>query len=100
MRVSHRIWLVPLLLIVLSCSGCPSRQEIEATFWLNNGLPAELCEKMPELWKRGFYRKLNTDKYEFISFCDPRARDWIASYKDDVNRILDAYLPKPPEAPK
>lgn len=53
-------------------SGCPSRKEVDAELWLNTGLPADICQKYPELadaGKFGIYRKLDTGKYEFISYC-------------------------------
>lgn len=105
MQVNRLAYLAPLLLIALSCSGCPSRQEIEAALWLNNGLPADLCEidkPMEErselaqrLWRRGMYRELNTGKKEFLSYCHPTMLEMFGAYKVDTNRIIDAYLPKP-----
>jgi len=64
-----------------------------ATTWLNNGLPADVCAREPSLQNYGFYRKLNTGNYEFISFCDPKSQEWIAVYQDDFYKILNALLP-------
>lgn len=77
-----------LFIASVSLFGCLSKQEIEATIWLNNGLPVGICEKNPELYDFGFYRKLDDGDLEFISFCDPRSKEWFGIYKDDLNRIL------------
>ena len=78
----------------LALSGCISRGQVRATVWLNNGLPDGICDREPVLWDYGFYRKLKDGKFEFMSFCDPRAKDWVSIYKDDFERILDGLLPK------
>ena len=100
-------------ILVLSSSlllGCPSKKEIRAAIWKHNGLPIELClahkdqctsdptfcESKQNVWQHGFYRKLNDGSYEFISFCDPRSKEWLAMWKDDLERILDATLPDTP----
>lgn len=84
------------ILCLTSCKA-PTRAEINATIWLNNSpLPKELCfqgEVKTVLWDYGFYRKLDSGKLEFISFCDPSASQWLSVYKDDFNRMMDEYLP-------
>lgn len=82
-----------ILCLVCLGAGCPSRPEIEAYVWLNNGLPPELCAKHPELRDYGFYRRLNDGKVEFIAFCDPLSVHWLAVYDRDYQRLLDKYLP-------
>lgn len=78
-----------------SCLPNITRDEVDATIWLNNlPLPAELCEREPQLKKRGFYRRLDNGKLEFVSVCNPKAKDWISANKVDFNRILDKTLPK------
>lgn len=62
--------------------------------WLNNGMPQGVCEREPSLRDYGFYRRLNDGGYDFISFCDDRAKDWLAVHKDDFNRMMDALLPQ------
>lgn len=88
---------------VILCQACINRQEIQASVWLNNApLPAEMCGPKPTqpdphhvtLWDYGFYRRLNSGKFEFISFCDQDAAKWVAVYQDDFNKILDGLLPK------
>lgn len=83
-------------LFVLSSllSGCMTRSEVKAHIWLNNGMDPELCAREPVLWNYGFYRKLNNGKLEFISFCDPRSRDWQAIHNRDLEEILDKLLPR------
>lgn len=76
-------------------ASCPTRQEIDAYAWLNNSpLPPDLCAKFPELKDRGFYRRLDSGGFEFKSWCDPDAGDWIAFNKRDLQRMLDKYLPE------
>lgn len=77
--------------------GCKSvsRESIEATIWLNNmPIPREICDREPDLQRRGFYRKLESGKYELVSFCKPQARDFVAMPSKDFNNILDKTLPK------
>lgn len=68
--------------------------------WENNApLPPELCgpkDATPQnpLWQYGFYRILNDGKIEFISFCDAKSREWLAIYYQDLENLLDAYVPK------
>ena len=67
-----------------------TRSEIEATVWLNNSpLPNEICRANPELTRYGFYRRLNDGRFEFVSFCRPNAKEWIAIHKDDLERLLN-----------
>lgn len=89
---------VGLILVGLVVSGCISRSEIQATVWLNNApIPPALCDQSPELKNYGFYRRLNTGKIEFVSFCSPLANRWISAFDDDFNRILDDTIPKSSE---
>lgn len=91
----------------MSFLGCrtPSREEINATTWLNNTpLPAELCEANPELKRYGFYRRLNSGKLEFMSYCKPCtdgakdcAKNFIAIHENDFQKMLDKYVPENPK---
>lgn len=90
-----------LLAAVLALSGCRlSREEIEAAIWLNNGMDPDLCgesqekSKYPELWDYGFYRRLNSEKFEFMPYCNPESKKWLAAHQDDFNRLMDLGLPK------
>jgi hypothetical protein len=87
--------------VALLSAGCVTRAEIKASSWLNNApIPADLCEKYPELKEYGFYRRLNSGNFEFISYCQPCepprscASDFVAFYKADLDKILDKLLPK------
>ncbi len=75
-------------------SGCLKRSEIEASIWLNNApLPDSVCV-IPENTHYGFYRRLNDGRFEFVSFCDARAHDWLAIHKDEFQRLLEKAYPK------
>lgn len=80
----------------LAFSGCKvTRPEVEAYIYLNNGVPADVCEREPALKDHGFYRRLNDGRLEFISFCDPEAQNWVSMFKLDYERLLDKAFPKP-----
>lgn len=84
-----------LLAMATAFSGCIDRDQIEASIWLNNGLPQDLCDQEPELHDYGFYRKLNDGSLEFVSFCDPKSKEWLSMHSDDFNRLMDeAGMPK------
>jgi hypothetical protein len=73
---------------MICLTSCLTRKEIEATIWLNNApIPASLCKEGVE--KRGFYRRLDSGKIEFVSFCSPEAKQWLSIHKDDLQKILD-----------
>jgi hypothetical protein len=92
MLASLRICLALLLLTILP--ACPNRVEIRAHFFDNTGIPEHVCAKYPELWEFGMFRKLNDGKYEFVSYCKPEAQLYLDIYKDDLNNMLDKYLPE------
>ncbi len=84
-----------IILISLFTFGCITRDEVNATIWLNNFKAIqENCLKFPELYDFGFYRKLNSGKIEFISICSETAKDMLSIYKVDYNNLLDKALPK------
>lgn len=83
--------------MILSLASCktPSRARINATIWLSNiPLPKEVCDRSPELRDRGFYRRLDNGKFEFVSFCSPVAKEWVSIPKKDFLKLLDEYVPK------
>ena len=82
------------LILCLGFSGCITRGKIEAAIWLNNGMPEGACDREPTLKQHGFYRRLNSGKLEFKSFCDPKASQWLSMHEDDFNKLLDEALPK------
>ncbi len=83
------------LLLAVASMGCISREQVEMSLFLNNGMDADLCaEPASPVWNHGFYRKLNDGTLEFISFCDPRAKDWVAIHKDDLKKLLDKLIKK------
>lgn len=84
------------LFLLLFLVSCVTREQVSAIVWLNNfPLPAEYCEQFPELKLRGFYRKLNNGKIEFVSACKAEARNMVTSTEKDFNELLDRALPKP-----
>ena len=94
-----------LLSSMLLLQGCPSRAEIDAEIWLNSGITPDVCAKYPELKQFGIYRKLDTGKYEFISYCTtvPDAngnqvnavQQYLSVNAQKFNKFLDELLPKP-----
>lgn len=70
--------------------------------WLNTGLPNQLCgecdlthlDQCPPIWKYGEYRKLNSGKYEFVSYCDSKSKDFISMTSADEKKVLDELLPE------
>lgn len=104
-RVSRQICLALLLLTAcLVLTGCltPSREEINATIWNNNfPLPADICSREPDLHQRGFFRRLDSGKLEFMSVCKactPEQKDcaqfWKSVHANDLDALMDKYIPK------
>lgn len=95
---------VPLLLMGLLLTACPTRKEVDAEIWQNSGLPVDLCAKTPDLAKYGIYRKLDSGKYEFISYCTQVPDDtgkqvtavqlYISVNAKKFKSFLDALLPE------
>lgn len=81
-------------LLLPALSGCVSRAEIKAEIWLQSGLPKDLCERYPDIAKSGLYRKLNSGKYEFLSYCKPQVKKYVSMHGDKFNEFLDETLPK------
>jgi hypothetical protein len=87
---------MPLLL------GCPSRKEVEAEVWLQSGIPAEICEREPELKKVGIYRKLSNGKFEVLSYCTltveapivPAVQGYVTIHGKKFKKFLDELLPE------
>jgi len=78
-----------------SCKQLPTRQEVEAEAYLNNGpIPAHICQQHPELNRYGHYRRLNSGRLELVSFCNAQINRQVSFWDDQFNYILDALLPK------
>lgn len=79
-------------------SGCVSRTEvqkrIDATVFLHDQIPVEICRDVPQLKKLGIYRKLNNGQEEFVSYCKPEIELYFGLYEKDVQKILDEFIPK------
>lgn len=92
--VSFFIFMFIVALLLGFLTGCVTRPEIKAAFWMNNGLPADLCASELRLKDYGFYRKLNTGKLEFMPFCNPDVKHFVAIIDSDLEKILDKLLPE------
>lgn len=107
-------------LALLSLSSCVSREEVEADIWKNESIPAEICEREPELKKLGIFRVVEcrnvpdhprcqpcpTDPVdpncqgtpdsfeEFISYCHWVMDSYLSMHEDDALKWLEK-LTKP-----
>lgn len=92
-----------LFLMALLMLSCVSRKDVEAVLFLHDQIPAETCDRAPELRKIGVYRKVTcTPKLvevgickpgqkkitEFLSYCRDQIRNYFGAHKDDVARLL------------
>jgi len=76
--------------LLIASQGCVNKREINAAIWLNNSpIPQEICEREPLLKEYGFFRRLNTGGFEFISFCNPEAKNWLGMHKTDFYRMMN-----------
>ena len=95
-----RLSLVLLAFLMLSCV---SRKDVEAVLFLHDQIPAETCDRSPELRRIGIYRKVtctpqlvdagickpgDKEKTEFLSYCKSQIRNYFGAHKDDVARLL------------
>jgi hypothetical protein len=62
--------------------------------WLQDGIPEEICARVPEVTKYGIYRKLNSGKEEYIPYCAPEIKSYINFNDKKFNEILDELLPE------
>jgi hypothetical protein len=80
--------------LVLFLSACVSQQEVRGNLWQHDKVPAEVCEKAPELKVLGIYRVVKCpnvqvhgcengeESYEeVISFCASRIEDFLSADK-------------------
>ena len=83
------LWVLALFALICQAS-CVTRKKVNAYLWLNNSpIPQEICEREPDLKDYGLYRKLNGGGFEFVSFCEVKARDFFSMYKTDFERLLN-----------
>jgi hypothetical protein len=69
----------------LTISGCIHRPSADVAIWLFNPPPPEACGAEP---KFGFYRVLDSGKYEIVSACHPEAAKFIGIHERDAVKIL------------
>lgn len=76
--------------IIASLCGCRTitKEEIDITLWMNNGPVEAAACTTGDTAQRGFYRKLDNGKYDFVSWCKPEANQFMAIQKDDLARLL------------
>lgn len=94
-QVNYPVYLASFAILFLTLGCRPSREEIEITLWRNNlPLPVEYCVAGSPLLDYGYYRRLNSGKLEFISFCNPAILEFLSIQKNDLQNLLDKYVPK------
>jgi hypothetical protein len=83
-----------LLLILLASSGCITRKQIEAATWLNNfhSIDPTLCYPNGPLYERGFFRRLDDGRFQFISICTETASKMLSATPEDYKKLIDAAL--------
>lgn len=92
---THKLLTVFLvLLLILLATGCVTRKQIEAATWLNNynAIPDELCYPGAELYRIGFFRRLDDGKFQFISICSDTAAKMLSATPEDYKKLLDAAM--------
>lgn len=97
-----------LIILTIALTSCITRKEVQAHIWLNNFMGdgtsgstvyiKDLCDRTPELNTVGFYRVLDSGKKEFISVCNPIARNMLSITRADFQKILDENLPEKPQS--
>lgn len=97
---------------LVAATSCATRETIMADVWGADQLPAGLCARIPELEKFGFFRVVHCEKAkqnprcqgqppdfefeEFIPYCDPAAKKYLAMHEDDVAKYIgQATRPRP-----
>jgi hypothetical protein len=79
-----------------SLEACVTKAQVDAVIYLNNtNAIADLCTKDQDVHNFGFYRKLNSGQFEFISFCDSASNTMLSMTKDDYEKIMQGLVPKP-----
>jgi hypothetical protein len=86
-----------LILMALATSSCVvTRKQIEAATWVNNfnAIPDDACYPGKSLYRVGFFRRLDTGKYQFVSVCSDTGNKMLSATADDYKKLLDAALKK------
>lgn len=92
-----------LLIAFLLVSGCVTRQQIEADVYQNDGIPASVCAKYPEIRNYGMYRVVAcTSKpqskqcqhgekafEELRPYCGASSRNYLSMLNSDVEKWLN-----------
>lgn len=83
-----------LLLSTTLLLGCPTRKEVQAEIWNHASISKEICDANPSIKEYGISRQLDDGRWEFISYCQKEARDYIGIKTSKMNEFLDALLPE------
>lgn len=96
-------------ILLMGASSCGRQKEdlfkkVDADVWLHEPIPADVCERNPEIGNLGIYRKVNCtskareqglcapgDKTyeEFISYCHPAVAKYVGMHKDRFKSWVD-----------
>jgi hypothetical protein len=66
-------------LFLLLLSACVSQQEVRGKLYQLDRIPADLCEKFPELKEFGAYRVISETEEELLPFCSERIKQFLAA---------------------
>lgn len=69
-----------------------TKKQIEAATWINNAhaIPDYLCHPGADLYRIGFFRRLDDGKFQFISICSGQAAKMLSATEEDYKKLLDA----------
>jgi hypothetical protein len=72
------------------------KTDLGVAAWINNtDAMQDLCKKIPELKEFGFYRRIDLENLQFLSFCDKNSSRMIAFKDEDVEKILNSLQAGP-----
>jgi hypothetical protein len=83
----------------MNCLACqtPTRSQVDALTYNNNftALPPDICQREPELYKFGFYRRLDDGRIAYFSICDKDIPVFVSMKYDEYDALLRQYIRKP-----
>jgi hypothetical protein len=57
-----------------------------------NAVPKQACYPGGDLYRVGFFRRLDDGKYQFVSICSDTANKMLSTTAEDYKKLLDAAL--------
>ena len=90
-----------ILLLGVLVQACVTRQQVESEIYMNDGLPLELCERVPELRQYGIYRVVKCvdsrpecshgeEFYdELLPYCSLRIKEFLSADRVQVEKWLN-----------